>query len=91
MSKSSVLRIVLLDTLGDVLFSGESLSMIPMEQPAAEAEERCPETLRSRMTPNHESGVYPSVAFANDGAPETLPEYPLSSTDEIRSSRTRAA
>ena len=77
MSKS--LRIVLVDPLGDVLFSGESLSMIPREEPA---EERCPDTMRSATT--HESGMYPSMAFVEDGDPETLPE-----TDEIRSSRPR--
>lgn len=96
MSKS--FRIVLVDPLGDVLFSGESLSMISQAAaPTVESEERCPETLRSAMTTTHGSGVYPSMAYVDDSAPETLPENVdgtennPASTGEIRSVRPRAA
>ncbi len=82
MSKSS-LNIVLVDPLGDVLFSGESLSMLPAEPPppAPEVHEPCPETLRSVTT--FESGLFPSVAFTNDDG--------ANGAGEIKSSRTRAA
>jgi hypothetical protein len=68
----SSLRIVLVDPLGDVLFSGESLArsgtvaMLPTNEWLDTSEvptERCPETLRSEG-----SGVYPAAdhgAFAD--------------------------
>lgn len=58
-------RIVLVDPLGDVLFSGVSLAAQPTppkEPPVAEIAQReeeiepCPDTLRS---PTHDSGVFP--------------------------------
>ena len=83
MSKS--MRIVLVDPLGDVLFSGES--MIAMERPSDEVEEVCPATKRSATS---ESGVFPIAAPGRDEDQDgiaTLPE----NGDEIRSARTRAA
>ena len=44
-------RIVLVDPLGDILFSGESMIAKQVD------EERCPETKRSA-----ESGMFPSVS-----------------------------
>jgi hypothetical protein len=76
MAKSSM-RIVLVDALGDVMFSGES--MIATELPTDEAEERCPETKRSATS---ESGIFAKAAY---DAVETLPE----NADEIRSSPAR--
>ncbi len=62
----SSLRIVLVDPLGDVLFSGESLASSPCSPrspenkapiaPPSEADEPCPETKRSAG-----SGVYRAV------------------------------
>lgn len=58
-------RIVLVDPLGDVLFSGVSVAQStappPETAPAAVVEdeiEECPATLRS---PTHDSGVFPIV------------------------------
>jgi hypothetical protein len=55
--------IVLVDPLGDVLFSGESLarspravSVAPPPDSSEAVTERCPETLRSQG-----SGVYPAA------------------------------
>ena len=84
MSKS--VRIVLVDPLGDILFSGESIAQ---GFPAADEDsERCPETKRSATS---DSGIYPAVAYTgprqDQDAVETDPERP----DEIRSSRPRAA
>lgn len=69
MSSKSSMRIVLVDPLGDILFSGESLSVReghplgkaggPPDSSAA-ASERCPETLRSAEV--SESGVFRTVA-----------------------------
>jgi hypothetical protein len=80
MSKSSM-RIVLVDPLGDIMFSGESV--IAQELPTDDAEEGCPETKRSATS---ESGIFAAAAYDQD-AVETLPE----NAGEIRSSRTRAA
>jgi hypothetical protein len=80
MSKSSM-RIVLVDPLGDILFSGESIAT---ELPARE--DRCPETQRSATS---DSGIFPvASSFGPDEeAVDTVPE----NTGEIRSGRTRAA
>jgi hypothetical protein len=79
MSKSSM-RIVLVDPLGDVLFSGES--MIANVLVEDEIEEPFPETKRSATS---DSGIYAIVS--HDQAEERLEE----NAAEIRSSRTRAA
>lgn len=86
MSKS--LRIVLVDPLGDVLFSGESMNaqqtlVPPPLDDHDEIEDACPPTMRS---PTSESGMFVASRYAQD-AIDTLPEP----TDEIRSSRPRAA
>lgn len=75
MSSKSSMRIVLVDPLGEVLFSGESLS-VQQAEPVAGPDsseavtERCPETLRSAG-----SGVYRAVdrtsVHVTDDAPET--------------------
>jgi hypothetical protein len=83
MSKS--MRIVLVDPLGDILFSGDSIAQgLPTTD---DAEDRCPETKRSATS---ESGMYAAVAYAED-AGETLPENGTENSNEIRSSRPRAA
>jgi hypothetical protein len=83
------LCIVLVDPLGDVLFSGESVMATPPPPPAAvdvdlDLDQVCPETKRSATS---ESGIFASVRTDQD-AVETLPEQ---NPDEIRSSRPRAA
>jgi len=79
MSKSSI-RIVLVDPLGDILFSGESIAKaLP-----ARAIDLCPETQRSATS---ESGIFPVAALGPDDAGDTLPEE----TGVIRSGRPRAA
>ncbi len=90
MSKSS-LRIVLVDPLGDVLFSGESMSAKQTIAPPAldehgEIEDGCPPTMRS---PTSESGFFASYRRDQDRV-DTQPEQP-GPADEIRSSRPRAA
>ena len=79
MSKSS-LRIVLVDPLGDVLFSGESM----MASFANDLEEEPVPTTRRSAT--SESGIFASVP-SRGGANHEAPESP----DEIRSVRPRAA
>ena len=86
MSKS--LCIVLVDPLGDVLFSGESViaqqTIVPPPLDAHdEIEDACPPTMRS---PTSESGMFVASRYAQN-AIDTLP----APTDEIRSSRPRAA
>ena len=85
MSKS--LRIVLVDPRGDVLFSGESMiakeTLLP--PPVDSLEDVCPPTMRS---PTSESGMFVAAAYrAEQDGVDTVPE----NTDEIRSSRPRAA
>jgi len=77
MSKSS-LRIVLVDPLGDVMFSGESMMASFAND---EEEEPLPATRRSATS---ESGIFASVRSREV---DEVPENP----DEIRSSRPRAA
>jgi hypothetical protein len=88
MSKSS-LRIVLVDPLGDVLFSGESmvaraaLDAEPLTsthdagpaapQPSEEEDEPCPQTKRS-----NESGVFPALRRSGNREPFTIEPTPLS-------------
>ncbi|HSO40023.1 MAG TPA: hypothetical protein VLT33_46165 [Labilithrix sp.] len=81
------LCIVLVDPLGDVLFSGESVMATAPPPPVAvelDLDEACPETKRSATS---ESGIFASVRTDQD-AVDTLPEQ---NPDEIRSSRPRAA
>ena len=78
MSKSS-LRIVLVDPLGDVLFSGESMMASFAND---DEEEPVPATRRSATS---ESGIFATIA--RDTEVDEVPENP----DEIRSSRPRAA
>jgi len=59
-------RIVLVDPLGDILFSGESLI-------AREADETCPETQRSA-----ESGVFKAVSAGKSGAPGSVERLAIS-------------
>ncbi len=58
MSKSS-LRIVLVDSLGDVLFTGESTIAAPQWMTEEDAEPACPATRRS---PTADSGIYLSAS-----------------------------
>ena len=68
MSSKSSMRIVLVDPLGDILFSGESLSvregdpLVRADAPPDSSEavtERCPETLRSAQV--SQSGIFRTV------------------------------
>ena len=77
MSKPSM-RIVLVDPLGDILFSGESIAKAPP------ARDSCPETQRSATS---ESGIFPVASLAGG---ETAAER-AGNTGEIRSGRHRAA
>lgn len=87
MSKSSM-RIVLVDPLGDILFSGESMiaKELPAREPVDLVDTSCPETQRSATS---ESGIFPVATLdpPDQDAVDTLPE----NAGEIRSSRTRAA
>ena len=90
MSKSA-LRIVLVDPLGDVLFSGESMSVKQTIAPRAldehgEIEDECPPTMRS---PTSESGIFAAYGRDQDRFDAQL-EHP-DPAGEIRSSRPRAA
>lgn len=78
MSKSSM-RIVLVDPLGDVLFSGESM----MATFANDEEEPVPATRRSATS---ESGIF-ATAPSGEATEQETDENP----DEIRSTRPRAA
>lgn len=80
MSKSSM-RIVLVDPLGDLLFSGESMMASVFAND--EAEEAIPQTRRSATS---ESGIFTTVPRDEDGA-----EITTGNPDEIRSPRSRAA
>jgi hypothetical protein len=81
MSSKSSMRIVLVDPLGDILFSGESLSVREGEPPGRNAApraaevttERCPETLRSAVS--SESGVYRTLDRSRSSDLET-DEFP---------------
>ncbi len=90
MSKSS-LRIVLVDPLGDILFSGESMiakqtiAPPPLDE-HGEIEDECPPTMRS---PTSESGFFAAYRRDQDCVDAQL-EHP-DPADEIRSSRPRAA
>lgn len=77
MSKSSM-RIILVDPLGDILFSGESIAKDPP------ARDSCPETQRSATS---DSGIFPVASLAGGNTAAGLPEK----TGEIRSGRHRAA
>jgi hypothetical protein len=87
MSKPS-LRIVLVDPLGDILFSGESMARAALNaepftstydagpaapQPSEEEEEPCPQTKRS-----NESGVFPALRRPGNREPFTIEPTPLS-------------
>lgn len=55
-------RIVLVDPLGEVLFSGESMiANVHAVQREREAREACPETQRSAADASEGSGVYRAV------------------------------
>lgn len=58
-------RIVLVDPLGEVLFSGESMIAIDhaagRERAEREAREACPETQRSAADASEGSGIYRAV------------------------------
>lgn len=92
MSKSSM-RIVLVDPLGDILFSGESMvaqmasAPRPEPEPVPVEEEPCPQTKRSA-----ESGVFPALRRPinrtpivieptppSDGSPEVVEDLPATS------------
>ena len=95
---SSPAHIVLVDPVGEVLFSGESLSSRNTHPPVREAPsvapgrgpeaESCPATLRSVVA--HESGIY--AATPSGGATlGPLANRPTFAVEEIRGERTRAA
>ena len=90
MSKSS-LCIVLVDPLGDVLFSGESMmakqTIAPALDEHEEIEDTCPPTMRS---PTSESGFFAAYRSSAQEGADTLPEH-ADPSGEIRSSRPRAA
>ena len=83
----SSLRIVLVDPLGEVLFSGESLARSPANAREVAVDssevptERCPETLRSEG-----SGVY----RAADRGSMPSPPVTVDEDDQIRAETVRA-
>jgi hypothetical protein len=91
-SSKSSLHIVLVDPIGDVLFSGESLRAREgwwgMEAGATEtSSEECPVTLRSPAV--SKSGVYPSVRRRAPSVPDR--EEDASIAQEAHARRLRAA
>lgn len=92
-SSKSSLRIVLVDPVGDVLFSGESLraregwsgSSPEVAATEAVASEPCPETLRSPAV--SKSGVYPSVKRRAPSVPDRDEATSMDSEARVRSTR----
>lgn len=84
MSKSSSMRIVLVDTRGDVLFSGAS-TIAAQEWSTDEMQaDACPETKRSLTS---DSGIYVSASRRAEIVEDEMATPP----DEIRGSKSRAA